>query len=567
MKDTGESLEKIWLKEYPDGIAAEVDLRDYTSLADMFRRSTERYADQVAFVSLGRQMSFRSLDLLSRRMAGYLTVALGLNQGDRIALMLPNVLQYPVALFAALRAGLTVVNIDPLSTRRELRYQLKDSGCRCAVILEDNARKLSNVLEDTVVECVLVSQLADLLGIGRKAAINFQHKWLSGRVPTYHLKHSIRFNKALRASNSLYADPIIHPEDLALIQYTSGTEGVPKGVMLSHQNLLANTLQSASWSSATLIPGEETVVSALPLCHIFGFTATLLFPLKIGARNLLVFDGRDCKGIVELLDQFSVSILVGVSTYFRELVRTKGFDELDFGELKLSLAGGMPVHTSVVKDWVQVTGTPIIECYGMTETSPAIAINPLNLLKYNGTVGLPLPSTEVSVRDLSGNELNTGSAGELWVRGPQVMMGYWQQPEASKHLLDDEGWFRTGDVAVISAKGYITVIDRIRDIVNVSGFVVYPSEIERLILTHHGVKDAAVVAVPDDRSGEAVKLFVVSENPYEQNSDEILAFCKTKLSGYKCPKHIEFVTRIPRHKSGRLLRRELRKASYLSVGA
>ena len=558
-------MDKIWLKQYPEGIAAEIDLREYTSLADLFRRSAERYADRTAFISFDQKMTYRNLDILSRRMAGYLVKELGLYQGDRIALMIPNLLQYPVALFAALRAGLTVVNIDPLCTQRELRYQLKDSGCRCVVTLEDCARKLSNVIEDTDVETAIVTQVADLLGIKRKTAINFQHKWLSGRVPTYHLKQSVCFSKTLRLSNSLYADPVIQPEDMALIQYTSGTEGVPKGVMLSHRNLIANTMQSASWSSVDLIPGEETVVSALPLCHIFGFTATLLFPFKIGACNLLITDGRDCENIVNLLQIYDFSILVGVSTYFRELMRTEGFDELDFSDLKLSLSGGMAVHRSVVRDWSKVTGTPIIECYGMTETSPAISINPLHLLKYNGTVGLPLPSTEVSIRDLSGNELGVDAPGELWVKGPQVMEGYWKLAEATKQVLDKDGWFRTGDVAVMSDTGFLTVIDRIRDIVNVSGFVVYPSEVERLVLSLDSVKDAAVVAVPDDRSGETVKLFVVPTNELEHDKEAILAFCKSKLSGYKCPKHIEFVDRIPRLKSGRLLRRELRKATYFGT--
>lgn len=558
-------MERIWLKQYPEGIAAEIDLREYTSLADLFRRSAERYADNTAFISLGQEMTYRNLDVLSRRMASYLVKELGLYQGDRIALMIPNLLQYPVALFAALRAGLTVVNIDPLCTQRELRYQLKDSGCRCIVSLEDCARKLSNVVGDTSVEMVVLTQVADLLGIKRKAAVNFKHKWIASRVPTYHLKKSVCFSKTIRKSKSLYADPVIQPEDLALIQYTSGTEGVPKGVMLSHRNLIANTMQAASWASIDLRPGEETVVSALPLCHIFGFTATLLFPLKIGACNLLIADGRDCDSIVSLLQTHPFSMLVGVSTYFRELARTEGFDQLDFGDLKLSLSGGMPVHPSVVKDWSQKTGTPIIECYGMTETSPAISINPLHILKYNGTVGLPVPSTDVSIRDLSGNELGIETPGELWVKGPQVMEGYWKQSEDTQKVLDKDGWFKTGDVAVMSEQGYLKVIDRIRDIVNVSGFIVYPSEVERLVLSLESVKDAAVVAVPDDRSGEAVKLFVVPANPLEQDSDAIVAFCKSKLSGYKCPKHIEYVERIPRLKSGRLLRRELRKTTYFGA--
>lgn len=556
-------MEKIWLTHYPDGVAAEIDLREYTSLADLLRRSTERYAEQTAFVSFGRTMSYRALDVLSRRLAGYLVKELGLFQGDRIALMIPNLLQYPVAVFAALRAGLIIVNIDPLSTPRELRYQLQDSGSRAIILLEDCARKLSKVIEDTDIESVITTQVADLLGAARKAVVNFQHKWISGRVPTYQLASSIAFNKTIRRSNTLYADPIIRPEDLALIQYTSGTEGIPKGVMLSHQNLLANVLQASAWSSSDLVPATETVVSALPLCHIFGFTGNLLYPLKIGARNLLVVDGRDCESIVSLLSEYSFSVLVGVSTLFRELLQTEGFEHLDFSHLKLSLAGGMELPREVAREWSQVTGTALIECYGMTETSPAITTNPLHLLKYNGYLGLPLPSTEVSIRDLRGNELGYNTPGELWVRGPQVMVGYWRQQEATQRVLNQEGWFRTGDVATLSDNGFIQVIDRIRDMVNVSGFVVYPSEVEQLVMSHPLVKEAAAIAVPDDRSGEAVKVFVVPEDPHQKDEAELHDFCKAKLSGYKCPKYIEFVKQIPKQKSGRLLRRELRKPSNL----
>lgn len=556
-------MEKIWLKNYPDGMPAEIDLSEYSSLADLLRRSTERHADKAAFVSFERPLNYTNLERLSRNMAAYFVNELGLKQGDRVALMLPNILQYPVAFFAAIRAGLVVVNIDPLSTQSELRYQLSDSDCRAIVVIEDCARKLSKIIDRTNLKFVVMTQLADLLGGAKRRAYNFQHKWLAGRVPTYRLKSPICFSKTVRSgfdtTKTPYADPIIAQKDLAVIQYTSGTEGVPKGVMLSHGNLIANVLQGSAWASADLMPGEETIVSALPFCHAFGLSANLLFPLKLGAKNILLANGRDCDSFVKLLQAQPVSILVGVSTLFVELLKTKGFAELDFSHLKLSMAGGMALHKSLARDWSQVTGVPIIECYGMTETAPAIAANPLNLLKYNGYVGLPLPSTDISIRDLRGNPLPPESPGELWVRGPQVMLGYWQRSGNNTSVVDAEGWFRTGDVAVMMKSGFIKLIERIKDIVNVSGFVVYPSEIEAVVKKHPSVEDAGVIGVPDKRSGEAVKLFVVSGDGSNDEA-QLLAYCKSKLSAYKCPKQIEFVERIPRQKSGRLLRRELRKA-------
>jgi len=561
---SGGYLEKIWLKNYPNGMPAEIDLSEYSSLADLLRRSTERHADKAAFVSFERSLSYTDLERLSRNMAAYFVNELGLKKGDRIALMLPNILQYPVSFFAAVRAGLVVVNLDPLSTQSEMRYQLADSGCRAIVVIEDCARKLSKIIDQTQLKFVVMTQLADLLGGAKRTAYNFQHKWLAGRVPTYRLKSPICFSKTIRSGSDTaktpYADPIIYHKDLAVIQYTSGTEGVPKGVMLSHGNLIANVLQGSAWASADLIASEETIVSALPLCHAFGLSANLLFPLKLGAKNILLADGRDCDGFVKILREHSVSILVGVSTLFVELLKTRGFAELDFSHLKLSMAGGMSLHKSLARDWSQVTGVPIIESYGMTETAPAIAANPLNLLKYNGYAGLPLPSTDISIRDLRGNALSPGNPGELWVRGPQVMLGYWRRSGNNICAVDAEGWFRTGDVAIMMKSGFIKLIERIKDIVNVSGFVVYPSEIEAIVKQHSSVKDSGAIGVPDQRSGEAVKLFVVSKDGSNDEA-QLLAYCKLKLSAYKCPKQIEFVERIPRQKSGRLLRRELRKVA------
>lgn len=553
-------LKKGWLNEYPDGVPAEIDLGEYTSLADLFRRSSERYANKTALVSLGKTMSFSKLDTLSRNLASYLVGELDLKQGDRVGLMMPNILQYPVAFFAIIRAGLVVVNCDPLSSQRELRYQLTDSGCRAIIVIEDCARKLSNVVEETPIEFVITTQVGDLLGPIKGSAINFQHKWLSGLVPPFSLKGSISFCKTVRYSRRLYADPVIHPEDLALLQYTSGTEGVPKGVMLSHQNLVANVLQGSAWASGDLVAGAETMVTVLPMYHIFGLTCNLLYAIKIGACNLLLVNGQDSKETVKVLSENRFSVLVGVGTFYQQLMLAPDISRVDFSHLKVSLTGGMAMNKGLAKEWAHLTGMPLIESYGMTEASPAITINPMNLPKYNGFLGLPLPSTEVSIRDLSGNELGPNRPGEVWVKGPQIMLGYWRKPETTAYALTKDGWFRTGDVAEMCPNGYVRVIDRIRDIVNVSGFVVYPTEIESLVKTHESVEDAAVIAVPDDRSGEAVKLFVVTKKGFESDELVLMNFCRGKLSGYKCPKHIEFVDRLPRDKTGNLLRRELRKA-------
>ncbi|PWQ95307.1 AMP-binding protein [Leucothrix arctica] len=552
-------MEKIWLNQYQEGVPAVIDLREFSSLADMFRRSVERNADKTAFISFDKSMSYRRLDVLSRRFASYLVNQLDLNQGDRIALMIPNLMQYPVAFYAACRAGIVVVNIDPLCTQSELRYQLKDSGCRAVVLLEDCARRLSRIIAETDVESVIVTQVADLLGPVKRLTMNSYHKWIAGRVPIYHLPNSVSFSQALRSSVSIYADPIINAHDLALLQYTSGTEGVPKGVMLSHQNLYANVLQASAWTS-TVVSLQGTALAVMPFSHIFGFTANFLFPIRQGACSLLVADARDCESIVKIMEKNACSSLVGVSTLFNKLLEAKGFEDLDFSELKICLSGGMPIHKAVARNWSQVTGCEITECYGMTETSPAITANPLSLLKYSGYLGVPLPSTEISIRDMRGNELNQGAEGELWARGPQVMLGYWKQPQATYGALCKDGWFRTGDVAMVSETGMVKVIDRLRDIVNVSGFVVYPSEVEKLMLTHESVEDVAAVGLPDDRSGEVVKLFVVGKDGFD-DTEALHAFCKIKLSGYKRPKEIEFVEKIPRFKSGRLLRRELRKPS------
>ncbi len=552
-------MEKIWLDQYQEGVPAEIDLREFSSLADMFRRSVERNADKTAFISFDKSMSYRRLDVLSRRFASYLVNQLELHQGDRIALMIPNLMQYPVAFFGACRAGIAVVNIDPLCTERELRYQLKDSGCRCIVLLEDCARRLSHIIADTDVESVIVTQVADLLGPVKRFTMNTYHKWLAGRVPTYHLPSSVSFSQTMSPSDVDYADPVIHKHDLALLQYTSGTEGVPKGVMLSHQNLYANVLQASAWSSM-VISLQGTALAVMPFSHVFGFTANFLFPLRQGACSLLVADARDCDEIVKIMDKRPCTSLVGVSTLFNKLLETEGFAELDFSELKMCLSGGMPIHKAVARNWSQVTGCEITECYGMTETSPAITANPLNLLKYNGYLGLPLPSTDISIRDMRGNELNQGAEGELWVRGPQVMLGYWKQPQATYSTINKEGWFKTGDVALVSDEGMVKVIDRLRDVVNVSGFIVYPSEIEKTVFGHSSVEDVAAIGVPDDCSGEVVKLFVVGKDGFN-DVEALHEFCKVKLSGYKRPKEIEFVEKLPRFKSGRLLRRELRKPS------
>lgn len=551
-------MEKIWLNSYPEGVEAEIDTNEYTSINDVLNRSVKKFAGCPAYENLGKTMSYADLDQMTAQFASYLTHVAKLEKGDRIAIMLPNLLQYPVALFGALRAGLTVVNTNPLYTDRELEHQLKDSGAKAIVILENFAHTLADVIEQTPVQTVITTQIADLVGFPKSLLINGIVKYVKKMVPAFDLPGSIKFNKTLAEGKKYpYKEVALEHEDVAFLQYTGGTTGVAKGAALSHRNMIANLLQAHTWAGHDLNDGEELVVTALPLYHIFALTANALFCMKIGANSLLITNPRDMPGFVKSLQGRKFSYITGVNTLFNGLIHAKGFEDLDFSNLKLSLGGGMAVQRFVAEEWKRITGCTLVEAYGLTESSPAVCINPVHLPDFNGAIGLPLPSTDVSIRDVDGNEVGLDEPGELCVKGPQVMQGYWQRPDETINVLSEDGWLRTGDVATIDAQGFVKIVDRLKDLIIVSGFNVYPNEIEDVVAAHPKVLEAGVVGVVDDKSGEAVKLFVVRGDK-SLTEEELRAYCKEELTGYKRPRHIIFTDELPKSNVGKILRRELR---------
>jgi len=540
---------KPWLKHYPEGVPAQVDLRRYSSIVDVLEQSCRDYRDNDAFICMGATISFGDLDRLSRNFAAALQ-ARGLRQGDRVALMMPNILQYPVALFGALRAGMIVVNTNPLYTARELRHQLVDSGTRAIVVLEE-------VIGDVPVEHVFTTRIGDMLDFPKSAIVNFVLKHVKKAIPAWNLPGSRPFTEVVEAGEKLpLQPPSIGFEDIAFLQYTGGTTGVAKGAMLTHRNMVANMLQARAWLGKLQV-GNEVIVTALPLYHIFALTANCLTHMSLGCANLLIPNPRDMKGFVKELGRNRFTGITGVNTLFNGLLNTEGFAQLDFSDLHWTLGGGMAVQRSVAEKWKEVTGVTLIEAYGLTETSPAACINPMDMEEYNGCIGLPIPSTECMVSGEDGRELPIGEAGELCVRGPQVMKGYWQRPEATAEVLSADGWLKTGDVAVMTPEGYFKIVDRKKDMILVSGFNVYPNEIEDVIAAHPKVLEVAAIGVPDDKSGEAVKLCVVKRDD-SLTAEELKAFAKENLTGYKRPKHIEFFDELPKSNVGKILRKDLR---------
>jgi len=554
----GVQVEKIWLKHYPAGVPAEIDPQQYASIPELFAESVARYGDKPAWSNLGRTLSFSELDTLSRDFAAYLTQVAGLKRGDRVALMMPNLLQYPVALFAVLRAGLIVVNVNPLYTSRELLHQLNDSGATAIVILENFADKLAEVIDRTQVTEVITTQVGDLAGFPKSLLVNLVVKHVKKMVPPFSLDKRTTFPAALKQGKSLALAPVtLQPEDTAFLQYTGGTTGVSKGAELTHRNMIANLLQASVWARTRLNEGEEVFIAALPLYHIFALTANLLFGLELGAKNVLVTNPRDFPGFVKTLGEEKFSFMTGVNTLFNALMDTPGFSALDFSHFKITLGGGMAVQASVAARWKEITGVTLTEAYGLTETSPAVCINPLDLDDFNGMIGLPLPSTEVEVRDADGKTLPLGEQGELWIRGPQVMKGYWNRPDETAEVMDAEGWLRTGDVALINDDGYVKIVDRLKDMIIVSGFNVFANEIEEVIAAHPKVKEVGVVGVPDERAGEAVKAFVVARDA-SLTEQELKDYCHEQLTAYKCPRLITFLDELPKTNVGKVLRRALR---------
>ncbi|WP_147295639.1 long-chain-fatty-acid--CoA ligase FadD [Buttiauxella agrestis] len=553
-------MKKVWLNRYPADVAAEINPDRYQSLVDMFEQATARYADQPAFVSMGEVMTFRKLEERSRAFAAYLQQGLGLQKGDRVALMMPNLLQYPVALFGILRAGMVVVNVNPLYTPRELEHQLNDSGASAIVIVSNFAHTLEKVVDKTQVKHVILTRMGDQLSAAKGTLVNFVVKYIKRLVPKYHLPDAISFRSALQHGYRLqYIKPEIINTDLAFLQYTGGTTGVAKGAMLTHRNMLANLEQVRAAYSPLLYERKELVVTALPLYHIFALTMNCLLFIELGGQNLLITNPRDIPGLVKELAKYPFTAMTGVNTLFNALLNNKEFQQLDFSSLHLSAGGGMPVQHAVAERWEKLTGRFLLEGYGLTECAPLVSANPHDMDYHSGSIGLPVPSTEVKLIDDEGEEVPAGEPGELCVKGPQVMLGYWQRPDATDEILQD-GWLRTGDIAVMDEEGFMRIVDRKKDMILVSGFNVYPNEIEDVVMQHSGVLEVAAVGVPSGASGEAVKIFVVKKDA-SLTEEALVVFCRRHLTGYKVPKLVEFREELPKSNVGKILRRELRDES------
>ena len=551
-------MERIWLRQYPEGISADVDVRAYSSLKEILARSCERYGDLPAYGNMGGSITYRQLDEASRDFGAYLQKAAGLKRGDRVAIMLPNLLQYPIALFGALRAGMTVVNTNPLYTARELEHQLKDSGAAAIVVLENFAKILQQVLGRTSVRTVITTQIGDLFPPAKRWLTNFVVKHVKKMVPAWHIANTVPFTVALSAGREQRLDDVLLTlDDLAFLQYTGGTTGVAKGAMLTHGNLVANLQQVAAWIARDLRDGKEVAIIPLPLYHVFALTVNLVF-MKIGAHIILITNPRDLPHFIATLKETPFTAMIGVNTLYNALLNAPAFAEVKVRQLKLAAAGGMAVQRAVAERWKALTGVPIVEGYGLTETSPIAIANALNIKDWTGTIGVPIPSTEATVLDEDGKTVPVGEVGEICIRGPQVMKGYWNRPEETAKVFTADGWFRTGDMGVMNNDGSFRITDRKKDMIIVSGFKVFPNEVEDVVMLHPGVLEAAAVGMPDEKSGEQVKLVVVRKDP-SLSEPALLAHCKQHLTGYKVPKAIEFRSEpLPKTNIGKILRRELR---------
>ncbi|MBM3350765.1 MAG: AMP-binding protein [Betaproteobacteria bacterium] len=555
-------MESVWLKQYPPGIPAEADIARFSSLKDMLEKSCARYRALPAFTNMGVTISFDDLDRLSQNFAAYLQQVLGMRKGERIAIMLPNLLQYPVVLFGALRAGLVVVNVNPLYTPRELEHQLADSGATLVVVLENFAHTLQQALPATAVRHVVVTRVGDMFPPVKRCLINFAVKWIKRLVPRWDIPQATPFHAALAQGTSLkLAEIPLALVDTAFLQYTGGTTGVAKGVILTHGNLVANVEQTSAWIGSTLKEGQETVITPLPLYHIFALTANLLLFIQWGGRNVLITNPRDIPDFVRTLEKTRFTAITGVNTLYNMLLNSPRFarvKQTNGNALKLAVAGGMAVQRAVAERWQQTMGVPLIEGYGLTEASPIVCANRFDITGFSGKLGLPLPSTLMTILDESGHALPYGSVGEICVKGPQVMKGYWNRPDESRHVFTADGWLRTGDLGVMDDQGYITFVDRCKDVIVVSGFKVYPAEIEEVVMHHPGVAEVGAVGVPDEKSGEAVKIFVTRKHP-TLTAGELLAYCHENLTPYKVPKHVEFREKLPKSPIGKILRRKLKE--------
>lgn len=552
-------MEKLWLNSYEQGVNAEIDITQYSSISDVFRQSVEKFAHQPAFQNMGKTLTYAEVGKLAENFASYLQNVLKLPRGERVAIMLPNLLQYPIALFGILQAGLVAVNTNPLYTPRELEHQLKDSGATTIIVLENFANTLELVLPRTQIKHVIVASVGEMFGFFKGTLMNFVLRKIKKMVPEYRISGAIPFQTTLKEGAAHTFRPVtLTREDTALLQYTGGTTGVAKGAILSHGNICANMLQAKEWIKNQLREGKETVIAALPLYHIFALTVNLMIFTNAGSKIILITNPRDMKGFIGELKKERISVFIGVNTLFNGMVNQPDFATVNFSNLRLTLGGGMATQKAVAEKWKKITGTPIVEAYGLTEASPGVCCNPLNIEAYSGGIGLPVPSTEVELRDADGKEVGIGQPGELWVRGPQVMKGYWNRPEETAKTIDARGFLETGDIAVMDEKGWLKLVDRKKDLIVVSGFNVYPNEIEEVVSHNDKVMEVACIGVPNEKTGEALKVFVVKKDP-SLTKEELIAFCRSELTAYKVPKDIEFRDELPKSNVGKILRRELRE--------
>ncbi|TAM54683.1 MAG: long-chain fatty acid--CoA ligase [Paraburkholderia sp.] len=555
-------MEKIWLKSYPPGVPAEIDASAYTSVGELLEDSFRQYRASRVFVCMGKSITYGELDTLSQQVGAWFQ-AKGLARGARVAIMMPNVLQYPVVLAAVLRAGYVVVNVNPLYTPRELEHQLKDSGAEAIVLLENFAVTLQAVVRNTAIKHVVVASMGDLMGL-KGHIVNFVVRRVKKMVPAWDLPGHVKFNDMLAQGSRLsFAAAKLTRDDVAFLQYTGGTTGVAKGATLTHGNIVANVLQSAAWHEPahSLHPEVTQIVNviALPLYHIYALTVCAMLTIRTGGLGVLIPNPRDIKGMIKQLQGFPINTFPAVNTLYNAMLNHPDFAKLDFSKLMVANAGGMALQEAVAKRWYERTHVPVIEGYGLSETSPSACCNPVTATEFSGTIGLPIPSTEMSIRDDDNNEMPIGQPGEICIRGPQVMAGYWNRPDETAKVMTPDGFFKTGDIGIVDERGYFKIIDRKKDMILVSGFNVYPNEIEDVVAKHPGVLEVAAVGVPDEHSGEAVKLVIVKRDPALTQAD-VIAFCKEQLTGYKRPKIVEFRTDLPKTNVGKILRRELRDA-------
>lgn len=551
-------MDRVWSKNYPEGVPADINADHYASLLEVFDESIKDYAGRTAYINMGKSITYAELDQLSLKFAAYLQHQLGLKKGDAVAVMMPNLLQYPVCILGILRAGCVVVNVNPLYTPRELQHQLLDSQAKAIVIVENFAHTLSDVQDKVKLDHVILTHMGDMLGLVKGTIVNLVVKHVKKLIPAHNLKKYVTYKQVIAAGNAAaYKKPVVVGDDLAFLQYTGGTTGVSKGAMLTHRNMIANLEQAAGCLDPLLSKGNEFIVTALPLYHIFALTANFLVFMKYGGTNLLITNPRDMPNFVKELAKYPFTALTGVNTLFNGLLNTPGFAQLDFSKLKLALGGGMAVQRPVAERWQKVTSTRLVEGYGLTECAPLVTVSPYNLPAYNGSIGFPAPSTDIKLVNDAGVEVAAGEAGEMWVKGPQVMKGYYNRPDETAKVLNAEGWLATGDIARVDDDGFFYIVDRKKDMILVSGFNVYPNEIEEVVAMNDKVLEVAAIGVPNESTGEAVKIFVVKKDQ-SLTDVELIQHCKERLTGYKVPKLVEFRTELPKTNVGKILRRELK---------